>query len=168
MNPGKGFPEGVHRFFSKLLAHIQSKVYVDRMGGAGSGDCCGPHMWSSQGSGKPFDVAMAQIWGSIIGKVVTVRLHDGKGRINHSFFSSTKYSKLVSVSCRSAAKSVLDFLASFAHECGHCFGNGMSNLHFRKSVKHGLGQLRHSPPNHRFGEGSFLGEFLEFSRIHSV
>ncbi len=32
----KGFPDGVHQFFSKLLSHVESKVDVERMWEAGN------------------------------------------------------------------------------------------------------------------------------------
>lgn len=59
----KGFPDGVHQFFSKLLARIESKVDVKRMWEAGNADVVvGRTRGRVRDSGKAFDVSIVHIW----------------------------------------------------------------------------------------------------------
>jgi uncharacterized protein len=72
----KGFPEGVHPFFSKLLAHIESRVEVERMWEAGDAVVVvGRTRGRVKASGKPFDVAIAHIWKIPNGRVVRLEPH---------------------------------------------------------------------------------------------
>lgn len=59
----KGFPDGVHQFFSKLLARIESKVDVERMWEAGNAVIVvGRTRGRVRDSGKAFDVSIVHIW----------------------------------------------------------------------------------------------------------
>jgi ketosteroid isomerase-like protein len=58
----KGFPEGAHAFFSKLLAHIESCVEVERLWAAGDAVVVvGRTRGQTRTSEKPFDTSIVRI-----------------------------------------------------------------------------------------------------------
>lgn len=58
----QGFPDGVHQFFSKLLARIESKVDVERMWEAGNAVMVCHTRGRVRDSGNAFDVSIAHTW----------------------------------------------------------------------------------------------------------
>ena len=72
----KGYPDGVHPFFSKLLANVDSRLEVDRMFEAGNAVVViGKTVGTAKASGKSFAVNIAHIWKIRDGKIVAFEPH---------------------------------------------------------------------------------------------
>jgi ketosteroid isomerase-like protein len=72
----KGFPDGVHQFFSKLLAHVESKVDVECIWEAGNAVIdVGRTRGRVRASGKAFDVSIAHVWRIHNRKIVSFEPH---------------------------------------------------------------------------------------------
>lgn len=67
----KGAPEGVHSFFSKLLAAVDSRVEIEKTWDAGNAVVVvGRTIGTVKASGKPFNVDIVHVWTVRDGKVV--------------------------------------------------------------------------------------------------
>jgi uncharacterized protein len=67
----KGAPEGVHSFFSKLMAAVDSRVEIDKTWEAGNAVVVvGRTIGTVKANGKPFDVDIVHVWTIREGKVV--------------------------------------------------------------------------------------------------
>ena len=69
-------PTGVHQFFSKLLAHVESKIDVERMWDAGNAVIVvGRTRGRVRPSGKLLDVSIAHVWRTRDQKIIGFEPH---------------------------------------------------------------------------------------------